>query len=534
MSEQISFEDWLASQLSETELTKWTTDLLVELCEVPSFIQNDVKALTQAEDLCFDIIERELNKMVSATHVFHSFPMRKQIEDDEYYTIPAYTDHKEIYEGRRNCVLQPKNNYPWLFNAHVDVVPPYYPPTAEGGLVKGRGSNDNKGGVVLGMLVLKLLSQWDALNGTKLTSDLGLSFSIDEEIGGNGSLSLFYDLPLKGKSVVVLEPTKLKPHPANRGALWFQIRTKLNDEQHQQYHYQFALAVVRGLFHLAVDIREKYPHPLFDQSDVQVCMGIMDRFGKFPASACTEVQFRILSAQGIAAADLAEGANQFLKSHEALNQYTDMDRGEAHVLVDPCDGGVEVTVTATGGHMGSKDRGVDAIVKTAFLIEFFESFEALTFSWLDQNNVISLEGGQGFLPSTNIKNIGVLIREAAANAASAFHKSRSLPDGVLQVNVAYDKIHNEAYCSADNAPGLEYIVNALNDLGHEDRTEEITGWQASCDARIFARDSNDVTTFGAGALELAHGPNEHVKVNDIVKAAGVLAMAVYQRNQSND
>ena len=56
-------------------------------------------------------------------------------------------------------------------------------------------------------------------------------FVIDEEMGGNGSLALAVDHELKARydSILVLECTGNRLHPANRGAVFIKCEGRLAD-----------------------------------------------------------------------------------------------------------------------------------------------------------------------------------------------------------------------------------------------------------------------------------------------------------------
>ncbi|MBM3891011.1 MAG: M20/M25/M40 family metallo-hydrolase, partial [Verrucomicrobia bacterium] len=114
-------------------------------------------------------------------------------------------------------------------NAHVDVVAPYFPPRVKGGIVFGRGSCDDKGSVVAIVAALQILSEVMADAGLSWKHNVVAMLVIEEEPGGNGSLSLAMDRDLKKlyDSILIGEITSLKLHPANRGAVWYRAELKL-------------------------------------------------------------------------------------------------------------------------------------------------------------------------------------------------------------------------------------------------------------------------------------------------------------------
>jgi acetylornithine deacetylase/succinyl-diaminopimelate desuccinylase-like protein len=362
---------------------------------------------------------------------------------------------------------------------------------------------------------------------------VGLSFSIDEEIGGNGTLSLLGDVELTNKSIVVLEPTKLIPHPANRGALWFQISLHPQSVKAEGFKHSVALEIVRKLFANSLSVRQQYPHPLFEEADVQVCMGMLNGFGNFPASACTDFAFYFSKDNHTqhAANELHAEWTQFLTHHEWLKQYTGIAHQPEHLSVIEEENLFKVNVSAIGGHMGSKTRGADAIVKAALLTEFIESKFPETITFENKEVALTLEGGQGFLPSMKIAQLQELIIDACHQAFAEQKTKLGFSKTDLMLKVEFEKIHNDAYCSRENAPGYKFISKARGELLNTQNPLNPTGWQASCDARLFAKKSTDVVTFGAGSLELAHGPDEFVSTRDILNAAGILFLAIAKRHE---
>jgi len=111
-----------------------------------------------------------------------------------------------------------------LLNSHTDTVPPAADQqtgdAGHSGRVFGRGAVDAKGqvaAIVLAMLALKE-------TGIRLRGPcMGVAVT-EEELGGTGTLSWIRSGG-SADAAIVLEPTRMSIHPANRGALWFRIRT---------------------------------------------------------------------------------------------------------------------------------------------------------------------------------------------------------------------------------------------------------------------------------------------------------------------
>ena len=117
--------------------------------------------------------------------------------------------------GGRSLILQ----------THLDVVPASEGQRYErvqdperGEVLYARGSNDAKGQVATLLLVMRALAHF----GIELKGGLALQLVTEEEVGGNGALAFIHG-GYRADGVVVMEPSLSQIHPANRGALWFQV-----------------------------------------------------------------------------------------------------------------------------------------------------------------------------------------------------------------------------------------------------------------------------------------------------------------------
>ena len=148
-------------------------------------------------------------------------PIHPGIESDRDYTLVP--NHKG-YEGRANLVFTVPGaggGRSVILNTHVDVVPgpdELFTPQVENGVIRGRGAVDAKAQVVTILAALSALK--DA--GVKLRGDVIVQFVIEEEVGGNGALSVILD-GMRADGVVVMESSDFNIYPANRGAVWFKL-----------------------------------------------------------------------------------------------------------------------------------------------------------------------------------------------------------------------------------------------------------------------------------------------------------------------
>jgi len=217
--------------------------LLVQLCRVDTTPHPDPARMRAAEDRCFQILERELAGLNFTGAQLERRPVSPAIQTHPNYSLLHFTKTPErprglspetTYAGRSNLVFVApgdagkKSGASVALNAHVDVVAPYFPPRVSNGIVFGRGACDDKGPLVAMVAALKILSGVMAPAGLNWNRNVVAMFVIEEETGGNGSLSLATDRELRKlyDTVLVGEPTSLKIHPANRGAVWY--RAEIN------------------------------------------------------------------------------------------------------------------------------------------------------------------------------------------------------------------------------------------------------------------------------------------------------------------
>jgi acetylornithine deacetylase len=191
----------------------------------------------------------------------------------------AYVPVEYDYEGRQNVIgtLPGVGGGKSLYlYGHIDTVPvdpnttwqhdPYGGDVAQG-KVFGRGSADMKGGCGVALMTLKVLRE----AGIRLRGDLAAHLILDEEAGGNGTLSAV----LRGHygpeaGCIMLEPTT----PgimlvSNRGAQYYRI-TVPGNEGGTEYYRDIVSAIDAGIvIHQAVkryaQLRESVvAHPLYE------------------------------------------------------------------------------------------------------------------------------------------------------------------------------------------------------------------------------------------------------------------------------
>jgi acetylornithine deacetylase len=347
-------------------------------------------------------------------------PIAESIRRDPEYSHPA-KDYD--FKGRDNLVVVVQGSdggRSVILNSHVDVVPPHewpeaFTPKIEGDWIYGRGACDAKGCVATMYLVACALRALGATHG----GDIFYQMVIDEEVGGNGSLALIRE-GIQTDGVVVLEPTRLMLHPANRGAIWFRFEfegtsTHMGRKEEGVNAIDLACETTHILYEYEKElIQDRDKQPLFTHY-------------KLPA----QVNIGILEA----------------------GEWPSMVAGSA-----------------------------------------------------------VMEGGVGFLPNRPMAQVKEDIVRYIRERGSETLKSR--------YTLAFPKLHNDSYETPINAPLVQTFHAAIKETG---AWKDITGWNVSCDARLFAKIGGMPTiVFGPGDIKDAHSSAEKIRLSEMITAAETL------------
>ena len=543
---------------------KYTRDLLVELCGIDTTPNAEVARMRTAEDACFRILERELGPQAFPGAQLRRKPINPAIAGHPHYSLLHFTKTPQRPEGlipeatyaeRSNLVFKIPARTPGrvgqsvALNAHVDVVAPYFPPRVSAGIVYGRGACDDKGPVVSIVAALRVLAEAMRETGVDWNQNVLAMFVVEEETGGNGSLSLALDRELKRDydSMLVSECTGLQVHPANRGAVWY--RAELTAPARVSPLELFAF-VNEELEKEGAAIRAESRHPLFPQRPVQTCHGILGPFGEHPSRICSEasfdVRFRVARGADRAAALLMEDCLEaglagyvglYGDKTKVLEPGTGKPMVARHYDVKRTRDGFQVRVHGAAGHMGAIRERDGAITKMAHLVRSLVASQArleglaagpvlLTLSGLKPGGRLVLEGGQGFVPTHAIREIMERLRTAAHRGAETCLRRHGLAiRGEAVVKVTYEKLHNAAFDGDPDSPAMRHAFAAAEACGLNP-VRPAVGWTVSCDARLFATEypGMPVLTFGPGLLVHAHSDREQVRLDDIRQAAEFLAL----------
>jgi acetylornithine deacetylase/succinyl-diaminopimelate desuccinylase-like protein len=557
------------------EFEQYVRELLVGLCRLDTTPSPDVKRMQAAEDGCFRMLERELGGLGFPSARLERRPINPAIQTHPNYSLLHFTktpqrpqglSPEEAYANRANLLYvvpgvgSGSGGQSVAVNAHLDVVAPYFPPRVKAGIVFGRGACDDKGPAVSLVAALKVLAEAMPNAGLKWNRNVVAMLVVEEETGGNGSLSLAIDRNLKQlyDSILVCECTDLKFYPANRGAVWY--RADLKAPEGVSAFEMFAF--INGEMETeGAAIRAESRHPLFPQRPVQTCHGIIGPFGEHPSRICGEVSFTIrfdkppvAQTEPLLGDCLAAGLDGYIGLYGDKAKVTDPATGKPmvarHYDFRREGDGFRVDVHGATGHMGAiRDRD-GAITKMAHLVRSLVASKAkleaaagspVHFELGDPRRTngksqianrksqipsLILEGGQGFVPTHGINEVMDRLRRAAQRGAENYLRRIGRPErGEEVVTVAYEKLHNVAFDGDPDSPSVRNAIAASKACGLW-KNEPVLGWTVSCDARLFATEypGMQVLTFGPGQLAFAHSDQEQIELEEIRAAAEFLAV----------
>ena len=567
-------------QIQETASTdqfrKVLTDLLMDICRIDTTPDSDVNALSSAESAVFDALESQF-AVCGFTHGrAERRPIDPTIAEHPFFSQLYYTRTAErpegltcadCYRGRTNLLLSVKGDgrhdrgVNQAINAHIDVISPYVPPRIDGDVLFGRGACDDKGCVVALIGALKLIAEYLDANGINLNRDLTCMLVIEEEMGGNGSLSLAIDRQLKQQydSLAVLEVCQNMLHPGNRGAMWYKVEATLAGAN----LFEAAAYVIEQVEHEGRAIRAESRHDLFPHRPVQTCHGIIGDCGQHPSAINGEIAFDIVFDEGSRAADakpivtdvidaaIDEYTGLYGDKTKAIDPTTGKPKVDHHYDLEPSQFGYTVAVWGSTGHMGSILENDGAITKMMTMVRALVHRRAAVeraagakvsfrqHGQADPSHLL-LEGGQGFLPTHTMDELQTRLRRAVHRGADEYLQSVDLsPCAAENFAVTFDKLHNAAFAGAPDSPAMLNGIECAKAVGiykEEDYANGVRGWDVSCDARIFACEYPDmpVITTGPGSLRYAHSESEQVNIPEVVRFAEFLAHYILKQTGTMD
>jgi acetylornithine deacetylase/succinyl-diaminopimelate desuccinylase-like protein len=556
---------WIETILRRTRnpaFESYLQRLLLELCHVDTTPNSDVSRMRAAEDACFRTLESELSSLSFRGAKLERRPIRPDIRESPHYSLLHFTktpqrpeglSAEETYAGRSNLLylvpgasVRPMGQSIAL-NGHLDVVAPYFPPRVEQGIIFGRGACDDKGPVVSIVAALRVLAEVVVELGLPLNRNIVAMFVVEEETGGNGSLSLALDRDLQAlyESVLVTECTGLQVHPANRGAVWY--CAELAPPTGVSALEMFAF-VNEEMEKEGAAIRAESYHALFPQRPVQTCHGILGPYGEHPSRICGLAGFNIQFArpadrclerlvQDCLEAGLATYVGLYGDKTKVVEP-SGKPMIPTHYEVTSTSRGFDVRVWGAAGHMGSIRERDGAITKLAHLVRSLvysrDRLEAcggaMTLSLGGETtrpaSPLVVEGGQGFVPTHRIDEVMHRLRRAAQLGAGAYLRRLGRPEPADQVvKICYEKLHNVAFDGDPDSPAVRCAAQAAALCGLPLK-QPILGWTVSCDARLFAAEypGMPVLTFGPGQLIHAHSDQEQITLEELRAAVEFLCV----------
>jgi len=517
---------WLRERVSSASFQKFLTDSLMDLCLIDNTPQSDLRVLRANEDRAIKYLGQLISRYVG-DGVLEERSIKDNLQRNLNYIRPYYTESETAYQDRKNLLHFWKSADPSDLglniglNAHLDTVSPHIEPSVIDGTVFGRGACDDKGGCINIVASLILLKEIERNFGISPGCSITTMFVIDEETGGNGSLSLSLDEELLENidTMIVLEPTDQQIHPANRGALWYKVEIPMDDVSEA---VRFLLRVVLAFETAGRKIKEESNHKLFPQRPVQTCQGVFGPYGEHPSRVCDEFELIIRSnLTSRTVNDILEcGLEKYIK------QYGENDSIKNYFHIEPMSEGFLLKVSGRSGHMAAADQLDNAIVKAAYLVEGLSDEEAV-FSLPDMKGepFLVLEGGQGFLPTHTIQDIEDAMKKALDDVVDEFVDSGR--DSMINAVLSFNKLRNAAFAFNPESESMKNAITSaeLSDIPVE---KPITGFPASCDARLFAMSPKKIETLtvGPGCLADAHSNSEKISINDLSKSCSFLTLFI--------
>lgn len=565
--------DFVRQTASNSTYAAYLRDVLIRLVSINTAAEGDPARIAESERRLFDLLEQEIAS-ADPTATVRRIAIDPAIADHPDYTLPAYArdaagqtlSAEQVYAGRYNLVAEipgaaadEGTTPPLVLNAHVDVVPPWFEAREEGGRIFGRGTSDNKAQVAMLLAQIKLLRDLAGQTGRPqaVSRRRVYQFVIDEEIGGNGTLSLARDPQVAGSPVIVHEPTGLRPYVGHRGCLYYQCRLSTTGTPEASALEMFPFAVL-AMEKEGRKLREESKAPMFSPAHVQMNQGMLGHYGSSPGSVCDRVSFEIsvkakanperIGMKLIEFFDEALAAT-YLRLHDDKTRQNDPASGkprlarhfDVHVTPGPEYHCAVVHIYGIGGHMAALPACDNAITKAACVLAAmiqmsvrFPGVKAFGRLFDEKGDIAAgdprsvpaeliLQGGQGFIPSHDMEGVKLRLAAAAVRGVQKYCQFRRIAFKDEMVRMSFDLLHNDACAASPDSEPVQAFQSAFAALGES--WPAPAAWESSCDARIYQHQGSPVAIFGPGRLDVAHGPDEHVEIADLQKGLAISTLA---------
>ena len=547
-------------------------EFLIEICEVDTSPTANLESLRHAEAQVFGSIVTRLQELTSLNGRIVKSPIPFSISSHPSFSNPYYAPAlggealdvvRGVYQDRYNLLYLMDHQSSgggtnMALNAHVDLVPPFFPPRLEGEHLFGRGTADDKGNIAVILGTLGVLNELVEQEGLELRNWITSMFVIDEEIGGNGSLAICLDPGTMERfdTLVILECTSNRIHPANRGAVHIKCQVGLDGPRLPESHNPISPleSMVYGILELDEEgdsIKKESRHRLFPHRPVQTCTGMIGPFGDHPSTLCGELEFRLSGlAEGTdlqtIAKILRKGLSAYVAKHGDKTRSRDTATGRRkvhHHLSLRAAGANDLLIKVHGasGHMGSLLINDSALTKWAYIAkELIESRlkSELSFSMhlgdVQPGNPVIFEGAQGFLPTHGIEEIMKRTAAALSRGVKRYLRLLDAEESSIFCDVSFKKLHNDAFASRIRPRTLRRVKRTAIETGLMQKGQQLLGWDVSCDSRLFAKakPSLSVLTTGVGNLEQAHSDKEMLYIPDLFRFIEFLTVFVIRESGS--
>jgi acetylornithine deacetylase/succinyl-diaminopimelate desuccinylase-like protein len=144
---------------------------------------------------------------------------------------------------------------------------------------------------------------------------------------------------------------------------------------------------------------------------------------------------------------------------------------------------------------------------------------------------ITLEGGQGFLPTHEMDDVRNRMRSAFHRGITEYAQLVGADTSAMDAEITYDKLNNPAFAGDPDSQTVRNLVEAARAAGGK---AELRGFDVSCDARLFANEYPElaVVTTGPGELRRAHSDDEYVDMDELQEAVAMCAIFLLRETGS--
>lgn len=534
--EKEAIVNFVNKRVHQDDYTSFLSKSILKLCSINTIPTRNIKQTGEREAVFFRFV-RDTIAQYGISGIFTKHGISPLIQNHPAFTPPFYADKSDAYINRCNLIYtyrspqRARSGRKVAVNAHIDTVAPFFKATRKGPVIYGRGACDDKSGCTVMIATLRLLEEINQRFNIVPGNDITFMFVIDEESGGNGSLSIALSEGLKRKYdvLVVLECCDQQIHHANRGALWYRIEIPaIRGSQ----PVLLAMEIVRELEREGALIKSESEHPSFPQRPVQTNHGILGPFGEYPSRICAYVEF-LLSTK------LSHNALLRL-AEKGITLYTSI-YGDKTKVIDPKTVNPKVgrhyalerikdtyllKIWGSSGHMASIIDNDGAITKASFILTEISKMDTdlgIRFSKETVPGTLIMEGGQGFVPTHSIDDIKARLNSAMLRAVDVHGSWKKTIE--KKPVMTFNKLHNDAF---DRDPGSPSILDAIlcAECAGISLQSPTLGWNASCDARLFACEypGLEIITTGPGKITYAHSDNEQITVKELAQSCAMLTL----------